>query len=67
MDLFGLRTKVFPGYVKIRRILRARQQDVSRTDRSFAEVALAAPTLATQTVQESGSWLDDNRVFLCFL
>jgi hypothetical protein len=48
---FVLWTRVFPGYVSILKALRARQQDARRPDRSFAEVALANPTM--QAVQMS--------------
>ena len=48
---FGLWNKAFPGYLGIRNALRAVQQDARGPSRSFAEVALATPTM--QAVQES--------------
>jgi hypothetical protein len=48
-------SKVFPGYLGIRKSLRAGQQDVRGSRRSLAEVSLATPTM--QAVQKSWSGL----------
>ena len=48
-------SKVFPGYLGIRKSLRAGQQDVRVSRRSLAEVALATPTMLA--VQKSWSGL----------
>jgi uncharacterized membrane protein len=56
---------LFPEYVSLRKALRAVQQDARRSSRSFAEAALATPTMQTATVQEAWMGSDTRHAIGC--
>ena len=59
--IFGLWSKVFPGYLRIRKALKANQPDARGSGRSFAEVALATPIYVSAGAVEGIGYPTCNR------